>query len=179
MNSNVTLDNAQLLRAIDAAIARLANPRELLDEIGAAIEGNAQLRFKTKRDPLGVPWPALSPTTIEIYESDWFKARNPKFKARNPKFKNGIPGTLLERTRELRNSLAYNTGADWVEIGTNRATKGGKWQIGMLHEWGTVKMPRRGLLTADPETGTLAASDETEILAIVQRAMDEAFGGGG
>ena len=170
--ANITLDAAPLLRAIDAAIAVLAQPRALMDEIGADIEAKVNLRFDTKRDPLGQAWAPLSPATIEIYESDWFKKR-----PENNAYKNGIPGSLLERTRQLRNNLAYNTGPDWVEIGTSRATKGNKWQIGMLHEFGTEKMPRRGLLTADPETGTLAAEDEADILALVQQAMDGAFGG--
>lgn len=168
--ANITLDAAPLLRAIDAAIAVLAQPRALMDEIGADFEAKANLRFETKRDPTGQAWAPLSQATKDIYESEWFIKRNPAFKG-------GIPGSLLERTRQLRNSLGYNTGPDWVEIGTSRATKGNAWQIGMLHEFGTEKMPRRGLLTADPETGTLAPADEADILALVQQAMDGAFGG--
>jgi phage gpG-like protein len=36
-----------------------------------------------------------------------------------------------------------------------------------FHEFGTQHMPRRGLLFADPEAGTLAADDTDSILEIV------------
>ncbi|GAB1388985.1 hypothetical protein MASR1M6_11660 [Rubrivivax sp.] len=169
--TRIELDDAALLRAIDAAIAVLARPRVLMTEIGAAVQRNAQRRFDTKTDPAGTAWPALSPTTIAIYESEWFKARNPAFK-------NGIPGTLLERTRQLRQSLAFSDGDDWVDIGTSRRVPGKSqphWEVGMLHEWGTRRMPRRGILTADPATGEVGAEDAEDILSVVAAALEGAF----
>lgn len=167
----ITIDNAALLRAIDGALAQLSRPRQLMIEIGAKMETNARLRFDTKTDPAGQPWPPLGPITKEIYASEWFKARNPAFK-------NGIPGTLLDRTRQMLNSLAYNPGDDWVDIGTSRRVPGKSqpyWEVGQLHEWGTSKMPRRGFLTANPATGTLATDDEADILGIVEAALLGAF----
>jgi phage gpG-like protein len=35
------------------------------------------------------------------------------------------------------------------------------------HEWGTEHMPRRGLLTADPDGPTLAAADTRRVLDIL------------
>jgi phage virion morphogenesis protein len=163
-DAQIVFDNAELLRAIDGAIELLSRPRALMEEMGAKLESSAQLRFETKVDPAGVPWPALSPVTVNY----WYKKKYPK----------GIPGSLLERTRQLRNSLAYNVGDDYVDLGTSRRVPGKSqpyWEVGQLHEWGTTIMPRRGILTADPETGALAASDEADLLAIIERAMLDAF----
>jgi phage gpG-like protein len=161
----ITLDNAALLRAIDGAIELLASPRQLMEEIGAKLESNANLRFDSKKDPAGVPWPPLSQVTIDY----WYAKKYPK----------GIPGTLMERTRQLRNSLGYNAADDSVVLGTSRRVPGKSqpyWEVGQLHEWGTVIMPRRGIFTADPKTGKLGGDDEADVLQIVNDAVLGAFG---
>ena len=169
-DSLIRLDDRELLAAIDRAIALLTRPREMMDAIGAQLEANAQLRFETKTDPNGQPWQPLSPTTIEIYQSDWFIQQNPEFRG-------GIPGSLLQRTNLLRASLTHNTGEDWTEVGTSRATKGGRWQIGWLHETGTRRMPRRGILLGNPATGELGAGDQADVLAIVNDTISGALFG--
>jgi phage gpG-like protein len=165
-----TLDDAELQRALRAAIAVLAQPQPLMEAIGQRLVTNAQLRFDTKTDPTGKPWAPLAEATKEIYTSQWFIAQNPAFNG-------GIPGSLLERTRLLRASLAYNAGTDYVEVGTSRATQGGKWQVGWLHETGTRRMPRRGFLVADPKTGALSPQDQQDVLDCVNDALLDAFGG--
>jgi len=168
---NIELQDEQLLRAIDGLLQMLQQPRELLDEIGGKLESNVQLRWDSKTDPNGQPWAPLSPATVAIYESDWFVERNPEFKG-------GIPGSLLQRTNRLRQSLAYNVGPDWIDLGTSRQVPGKSqptWQIGVLHEWGTKTMPRRGLLVADPDTGRLGAEDQGDVLAIVSRMLGDAL----
>jgi phage gpG-like protein len=163
------LQDEQMLAAIERALALLQRPGDLMEDIGATIEGNAELRFDAKVDPTGAAWAPLSPATVAIYESAWFIERNPAFKG-------GIPGTLLERTRQLRNSLAHNAGVDYVEIGTSRQVGKKQWQVGALHEWGTETMPRRGILTANPRTGELGAGDAADVLAIVNAALRQALG---
>lgn len=163
------LQDAELLSAIDGLIAQLERPGALFQDIGAKLEANANLRFETKTDPEGNAWAPIRPATKEIYESDWFIERNPAFKG-------GIPGTLLERTRQLRASLAYNAGADYVEIGTSRQVGKRKWQVGALMEWGTEKMVPRRILTADPKAGRLGDDDKADVLAIVNGWLGAAFG---
>lgn len=162
------LQSADLLAAIDRAIERLESPGELYQDIGEKMEANAALRFETKTDPEGNAWAPITPATKDIYESDWFIERNPAFKG-------GIPGTLLERTRQLRASLAYNAGADYVEIGTSRQVGKKKWQVGNLMEWGTEKMVPRRILTADPKEGRLGAGDQADVLAIINGWLGAAF----
>lgn len=168
---NIELQEAQVLRAIDQLLQTLEQPRELLQAIGDKLESNVQQRFDDKVDPSGQPWAPLSPTTKAIYESDWFIQRNPEFKG-------GIPGSLLQRTNRLRQSLAYNVGPDWIALGTSRQVPGKSqptWQVGLLHEWGTAKMPRRGLLVADPKSGRLGAEDQADVLAIVSSMLGDAL----
>jgi len=160
----IELQDAELLAAVDRAIATMQDSGPLMEDIGAKLESNAELRFDSKTDPSGVPWAPLSPVTIETFYAE--------------KYPGGIPGSLLERTRFLRNSLSHGAGADFVDIGTSRAVPGrsqAEWQVGMLMETGTTKMPRRGILTADPKTGQLGAGDEADVLAIVSGYLGAAF----
>ena len=165
------LQDEEMLAAIDRALQLLQQPGDLLNAIGGKIEKNAEHRFDEKVDPSGVSWAPLSPTTIEIYGSEWFKKR-----PENAVYRPGIPGTLLDRTRQLRDSLTHNAGVDYVEIGTSRQVGKKKWQVGLLHEWGTEKMPRRGILTANPQRGELGAGDTEDVLGIVNSYIGAAFG---
>lgn len=161
----VELQDEALLGAINRTIALLEEPRALLQDIGDKLEANAQLRFDTKTDPLGVPWAPLAANTVNY----WYAIKYPE----------GIPGSLLERTRQLRNSLAHNVGDQWVDIGTTRTVPGKSrptWEVGWLHEFGTAKMPRRGILMADPKKGTLGPTDQADLLALISGYIDRAIG---
>lgn len=46
-----------------------------------------------------------------------------------------------------------------------------------FHEWGTERMPRRGLVFADPDAGTLAKGDEDAVLDIIGIYLTEVEGG--
>ena len=168
-STRVEVTDAAVLAAIDGAIRLLEDPRDLLQEIGDQLEANVALRFETKTDPAGQKWAPLSEATKEIYQSDWFIKRNPAFKG-------GIPGSLLQRTNAMRQSLAFNVVDNVLELGFSRATKGGRWEVSQLHETGTRNMPRRGILTADPTTGELGAQDQAAILAIVNGQLGALFG---
>ena len=176
-DSLIRLDDRELLAAIDRAIALLTQPRQMMDDIGVHLERSARLRFDFKTDPNGQPWAPLSPTTIEIYASDWFRSRQENRDAYNKDGKAFLPGSLLVRTNQLRASLTHNTGEDWTEVGTSRVPEGGRWQIGWLHETGTRRMPRRGILLGNPTTGELGADDQADVLAIVNDTISGALFG--
>jgi phage virion morphogenesis protein len=156
------------LAALDRIIDGLANPRPLMQDVADELKVEIGRRFQTKTDPEGNAWAPISEATKQIYQSDWFIKRNPAFKG-------GIPGSLLQRTNALRGSLTHNINEDGVEVGFARATAGGKWEVAMLHEFGTAKMPRRGLMTADPKTGKLGADDEALVLAAVNGYLEGLF----
>jgi phage gpG-like protein len=164
---SIEVVGAQELRELLAsAVQRLERPRDLMQALGGVLEERINRRFDDKRDPSGVPWAPLAQSTREKYDRadtgrDGSLARS---------------GTLLERTRRMRNSLAFNAGDDVVEVGMNAATDNGAWNLALLHEFGTRNMPRRGLYLADPEAGTLGADDEAALLAEVSDFLDDVFG---
>lgn len=142
-----TIANERELKArLDEVVRRIERPRELLDRIGALMERNIQFRFDTKTAPDGSAWLPLAPSTIAAYNAKW---------------DGNIPGSLLQRTRHMRDSLGYIMGIGdpaWVEIGFGDP-------IAAYHETGTRRgLPRRQLLTDDPIAGTLGAQDREDIL---------------
>lgn len=156
----ITLQDAELQRALDRAAAKLARG-ELLDRIGALMERRINLRFDLKRDPAGVPWPPLSPKTQRIYAKQDAGRRQ---------------GTLLERTGRMRASLGYNLlgglVGESVEIGFG-VPYAAYHETGTRTKAGRPKMPRRALLTADWQAGTLGAGDREAILALLARYLDD------
>lgn len=143
------------------ALSRLDKPRDLLATLGAVLEANIERRFDRKVDPSGTPWAPLAESTKKAYAAQDKGARR---------------GTLLERTGQMRNSLASNVGDDFVEIGMNRLSDGGKWVVPLLHETGTEHMPRRGIFLADPDSGKLGAEDEADLEAELVGFLDDVFG---
>lgn len=120
--------------------------QQILDAIGAEMESRTERRFDTKSDPSDNPWAPLAASTKERYA----KADNGKQQ-----------GTLLQRTGQMRDSLSYQVEGDAVLIGFGVARAA-------YHEFGTVRMRRRGLLAADPETGELGEGDRISILDLIQ-----------
>lgn len=154
------LEDERIVAALGKAIALLESPGPMLQDIGDKLELNARLRFELEVDPTGKPWAPLSKRRL----------------AEKRNHKPPLPDTILVATNRLRTELTHNVGDDYVEIGASRPTKGGKWQILMLHEFGTSRgMPRRGILTADPEAGRLGDEDLADITAIVNDALGDLF----
>ena len=147
----VTLDDAALQARLAEAVAKLRQPRELMDRIGAKLERNINDRFINKTDPNGQPWAPLRPSTIKRYLK---------------KYDGNIPGSLLQRTRHMRDSLTHNAGDDFMEVGFGD-------RIAAFHETGTVKMTDRGLLTANPFTAELGAQDRDDVLDEIARYLAE------
>jgi phage gpG-like protein len=159
---------AELRDALNRAAQRLESPRDLLASLGGVLEARIQRRFDSKRDPSGAAWAPLARSTREKYDREDTNPRDGQ-RARR--------GSLLERTRRMRNSLASNVvGEDTVEVGMHAATDGGTYNLALLHEFGTRNMPRRGLYLADPDSGTLGADDEAALLAEISGFLDDVFG---
>lgn len=164
--------NTELREQIADALRRLERPRELMQVLGATLEENINRRFDQKRDPNGEAWKPLAASTRKTYDGEDTAVKGGK-RAAAPSRR----GTLLERTRQMRNSLAANAGDDYTEVGMTRLTDDGKWQIPLLHEFGTSRgMPRRGIFFADPEAGTLGAEDERDLEADIVGFLDDVFG---
>ncbi len=137
----IEIDDGEVVSMLRQAIERLDHTEPLMWRIAALLENNVHLRFDQKVDPNGVAWAQIKDSTRLGLER---------------KHGGSIPGTLLERTREMRNSLESRAGSDWAEVGFGNA-------IAAFHETGTRKMERRGLLAADPDLGTLGREDQVDI----------------
>lgn len=147
----------ELAVRINDAVRQLGHPQTLFEALGMMLETNIQRRFDTKTAPDGTRWLPLAESTRERY------ARL---------YGGSVPGSLLERTRLMRNSLSSNATGEWVEVGFSRMAPGGEYNLAALHELGTRTMPRRQLLTDDPVAGTLGAEDRQDILALLQPFLD-------
>jgi phage gpG-like protein len=163
--------NAELRKALSDAVGRIERPRELLQSIGAVLEVNIERRFDAKRDPTGKRWAPRTQSTLDKYDRDEATGKRDK-----QTDKPLVRGTLLERTRQMRDSLTSNVGENFVEVGMSRLTDKGKWSIPLLHETGTRRMPRRGIFLADPDAGTLGADDEADVSTEITDFLDGVFG---
>ncbi|MBB5204450.1 phage virion morphogenesis protein [Inhella inkyongensis] len=139
---------------LEQLLKRLADVRPAMEAIGAEMESRVANRFETRTDPSGSSWAPWAPSTAAAYP------------------KNGR-GQLLERHGDMLSSLSWQADSTSVLIGFGAAAshKGDVYAI--YHEFGTAHMPRRGLLTADPDAGTLAPDD---VAAIDQLLRDHFLG---
>ena len=142
-------DDAELQARLTHALERIDNPEQLLENIGARLEQAIFERFSTKLDPNGAPWAALSANTPLVYEKI---------------NKKPLGGSLLLRSGLMRASLSHTVGPDFVEVGLGES-------YAAFHELGTRKMPRRGMVFGNPESGTLGASDSALVEAEIDRFL--------
>ncbi|MDR0441118.1 MAG: phage virion morphogenesis protein [Candidatus Accumulibacter sp.] len=80
--------------------------------------------------------------------------------------KSGAPATLIDSGHML-DSLSRRADSRHAMVGFGQP-------YAIYHEFGTVKMDRRGLLFADPEKGELAPDDEKVILDAVLDHLSKA-----
>lgn len=136
-------------RQLDELQRRMGNLRPVMQSIGAELESRVANRFETRRDPLGDAWAAWSDSYAANYPEDGRRK-------------------ILERHGDLISSLNWRADASSVRVGFGVP-------YAAYHEFGTKRMPRRGLLFADPENGELADQDEQAIDDLLQDWIDGVF----
>jgi len=149
MSLIVTVDSAPLRAVLDSLYEATHDLTPIMDTIGFKIENRVKGRFESRTDPLGVAWAPWAPSTVKNYP------------------KNGN-GRLLDRLGDMLDHVSY-------QADSNSAVIGFAEEYAAYHEWGTKKMPRRGLLFADPDAGTLAPDDERALIDIVMHVLDAAL----
>lgn len=142
MAGEITLQDRFVLEFLGQLGRKAENLGGLMDSIGQEMEARVSNRFETRRDPAGVEWMGWADSTIESYPDDG-------------------NGTILDRYGDMLASLNHQADATSV-------TYGFAMPYAAYHEFGTDRMPRRGLLTLDPEAGTLSPGDEASILETVE-----------
>lgn len=146
----VKTDSAELEAIARRLLDRLGNLRPAMAGIGMELENRIRNRIDTRTDPTGAAWIGWADSTIKGYPKDGNKQ-------------------LLDRYGDMIRSLSYQAGPHSVAIGFGQP-------YATYHEFGTERMPRRGLLTADPDRGTLAPADEQAILDILYDLLDTTLG---
>ena len=143
----VTTDTVAFDSSLQQLQKRLGNLRPVFQDLGAVLENKIRDRRETLKDPSGQRWAAWAPSTVATYPEDGRRK-------------------LLDRT----GAMWDRTGPQWQVQGmgpdlTLRVGFGKAYAT--YHEFGTATMPRRGLLFADPKTGTLGAQDEQAITDVL------------
>lgn len=121
---------------------RLADLTPVMQSIGQELDGRISARFETESDPMGVAWHPWAQSTIDSYPEDGNHR-------------------ILDRYGDMLGSLNWQADASSVRVGFGQP-------YATYHEWGTKNMPRRGLLFADPDAGTLTPGDERMVIDLLQ-----------
>lgn len=137
----IKLDDAAFRADLAALYRRLGNLTPVMQSIGMEMESRISGRFETRTDPSGKSWAPWAPSTVDSYPEDGNRQ-------------------LLDRYGDMLLSLNHKADSTSVRIGFGKP-------YAAFHEWGTKRMPRRGLIFADPDAGTLAPGDEEAVLDII------------
>lgn len=132
---------------------RLGNLRPVFQDVGAVLENKVRDRRESMTDPNGLRWAEWSEWTRATYPQDG-------------------RGKLLDRTGAMWDKPGgpiWQLTADGVRVGFDKG-------YATWHELGTKNMPRRGLLFADPDSGTLGADDEAAVLDVLEKWLSGALG---
>lgn len=131
----------------------MRNLEPVMDEIGGILEARVSGRFESERDPEGDAWAPWAPSTAESYPDD-------------------ANGRILDRYGDMLNSLNHQADSSSVRVGFSAAASDAGDVYAIYHEYGTETMPRRGLLTANPESGELAEDDEEAVLDVLNEWLE-------
>lgn len=147
----IEIDSKSVQDAFDRLVATGRDMTPITHAIGKEMETRIQARFESKTDPDGHPWAPWKPSTVKSYP------------------KNGNR-KMLDRHGDMLGSLNYQADSNSVSVGFGQP-------YAKYHEFGTSKMDRRGMLTADPDAGTLGAEDEQAILEVLRKALESSMKG--
>lgn len=168
---DIQLDDREVREALARLQARLADLSPVMSAIATALEAGVEKRFETATDPAGRPWAPLKPSTLAAY-----LARGKGNRKKD--------GSLSKKGRERLASRRplYDTGDLLRSVSSSftrsEARVGFAVDYAAYHEYGTKKMPRRGLLMADPAARTLGEVDRQAVLDIIREALQDAARGG-
>ncbi|MDD3328344.1 MAG: phage virion morphogenesis protein [Zoogloea sp.] len=142
MPASITINDRLVVEFLAALGKKAGNLRGLMDSLGQKMETRVSNRFETRTDPSGAPWIQWADSTSANYPDDG-------------------NGTLLDRYGDMLDSLGH-------QADDSSVTYGFAQPYAAYHEFGTTRMPRRGLLTENPEAGTLSADDQRAVLETIE-----------
>lgn len=138
---DITTDDSAFRASLEQLKRRLGNLKPVMQSIGMKLESRISGRFESRTDPSGSAWAPWAQSTLDSYPDDGNRR-------------------LLDRYGDMLDSLNHQADTTSVRVGFDQT-------YAAFHEFGTDSMPRRGLLFADPDAGTLAEDDEAAVLDIL------------
>ena len=158
----ITVEDSAFRAKLEKLQASMGNLTPVMSEIGDRLEEKVLQRFETRTDPNGVPWKPWAESTRDGYP--WPNAKTKE------RLKYG-PGNarLLDRHGDMLDSLNHQADANSVTVGFAN-------DYAVFHEYGTKKMPRRGMLLGNPTQGSLGADDAADVLDIVNHWLAQQVG---
>lgn len=169
MQMTVDVDAKQVQTDLARLAGALADMTPAMRGIGQQLETNIQQRFDTKTDPAGKAWAPYKPISAAIHKA--IHGKLPQ-------------GSLLDRSGNLRRGAEHHASADMVEVGlTAPYAKYHEFSTAGRGKKGGGATPRRGMLfgavagvgAAAQVTRALSASDETDVMEIIQRHINNAI----
>ena len=146
MSASITVNDRLVVEFLTELGKKVGDLRGLMDSIGQEMETRVANRFESQTDPSGAPWIQWADATIATYPDDG-------------------NGTILDRYGDMLASLSH-------QADDSSVTYGFATPYAAFHEFGTKRMPRRGMLTEDPNAGTLSADDQAAVLGIIEVYLD-------
>lgn len=137
----IKVSNAEVQQVLGQLLRRMGNLQPVMKAIGQEMESRVSGRFETETDPNGISWAPWAQSTKDAYPVDG-------------------NGRILDRYGDMLSSLSWQASQSSVLVGFGEV-------YATYHEFGTDTMPRHGLLSDDPATGTLAKPDERAVLDIL------------
>lgn len=138
----ITVDDSAFRQYLADLQGRLGDLTPVMQSIGQEMETRISARFETETDPDGKAWQPWADATRDTYPEDGNHR-------------------ILDRYGDMLGSLNWDADATSVRVGFGQT-------YATFHEFGTKKMPRRGLLFQDPESGRLAPADEQAVIDMLQ-----------
>jgi len=151
MSLTITADTQELSKILGQVLSFTNDLSPVMSALGMEFESLISGRFETETDPLGDAWIPWKQSTVDNY----------------PK---GGNRRLLDCFGDMLGSLNHT--AD-----QNSATVGFGDPKAAYHEWGTEHMDRRGMIFADPDSGTLSQGDEDSLVKVAELFLSQSIGG--
>lgn len=132
MSASMFIHDTKEVKELQNKINKLklnsSNQKKLLESIGVEIESQIEERFATQTDTSGSRWADISAKTRAYYS------------------KKGIGGSLLSRTRQLRDTIESQVSSDRLLVGATKI-------YAATHNYGDGKrnIPKREFIGLSPQ----------------------------
>lgn len=150
----ITVDDSAFRATMRRLQDGMSDLTPVMNRIGGTLETNVKNRFQTRTDPNGQAWKPWAASTLKYYPFAGTKY------AKGDEGPGNGNGKLLDRYGTMLDGLSYEPDSNSVRVGF-------AMPYAAFHEFGTKKMPRRGMLMGNPDAGTLGQADERAVIDIL------------